>query len=92
MVECKSITGCTGSFKSSVLIDTWWNVNLNEKEMNQAFDGVLIDTWWNVNRITDAVDAYGFCFNRYMVECKLRKAGIRLFFFPVLIDTWWNVN
>ncbi|EDO58938.1 hypothetical protein CLOL250_00480 [Clostridium sp. L2-50] len=33
----------------SVLIDTWWNVNV-EDTINGCNDLiVLIDTWWNVN-------------------------------------------
>ena len=32
-----------------VLIDTWWNVNLDEIMLRLAHDTVLIDTWWNVN-------------------------------------------
>ena len=34
---------------TSVLIDTWWNVN--EEDTWPKFIGgmVLIDTWWNVN-------------------------------------------
>ena len=32
-----------------VLIDTWWNVNVNGKGCTREFEIVLIDTWWNVN-------------------------------------------
>ena len=31
-------------------------------------------------------------FNRYMVECELKKFGSFVFDSDVLIDTWWNVN
>ena len=34
----------------SVLIDTWWNVNLEEERWKSTGVTVLIDTWWNVNR------------------------------------------
>ena len=37
--------------KARVLIDTWWNVNLNRCHLHVGIDGVLIDTWWNVNRM-----------------------------------------
>ena len=33
----------------TVLIDTWWNVNVGEITGLTVFEGVLIDTWWNVN-------------------------------------------
>ena len=32
-----------------VLIDTWWNVNVNYANDTLYTDTVLIDTWWNVN-------------------------------------------
>ena len=35
----------------SVLIDTWWNVNLEEERWKSTGVTVLIDTWWNVNII-----------------------------------------
>ena len=35
----------------TVLIDTWWNVNVNGKGCTREFEIVLIDTWWNVNVI-----------------------------------------
>ena len=33
----------------TVLIDTWWNVNMDQGMLYQTADAVLIDTWWNVN-------------------------------------------
>ena len=36
------------SFKS-VLIDTWWNVNIDSGYRGEIHAIVLIDTWWNVN-------------------------------------------
>ena len=33
----------------TVLIDTWWNVNMYLKKELRLNAGVLIDTWWNVN-------------------------------------------
>ena len=35
---------------------------------------------------------YGFCFNRYMVECEFEKMSVGQSRTVVLIDTWWNVN
>ena len=32
-----------------VLIDTWWNVNVDYDGMVLRVEQVLIDTWWNVN-------------------------------------------
>ena len=32
-----------------VLIDTWWNVNLDGYKGQDCLILVLIDTWWNVN-------------------------------------------
>ena len=32
-----------------VLIDTWWNVNINFSGKMAQMTTVLIDTWWNVN-------------------------------------------
>ena len=34
-----------------VLIDTWWNVNLDISIFEKKCNTVLIDTWWNVNFI-----------------------------------------
>ena len=34
-----------------VLIDTWWNVNLDSSSRLLFVYLVLIDTWWNVNTI-----------------------------------------
>ena len=33
-----------------VLIDTWWNVNINNYDSHTKSTTVLIDTWWNVNQ------------------------------------------
>ena len=32
-----------------VLIDTWWNVNVDYDGLVLRVEQVLIDTWWNVN-------------------------------------------
>ena len=51
MVECESIKNMTKGVLTTVLIDTWWNVNqsFGEEQLKEAF--VLIDTWWNVNTV-----------------------------------------
>ena len=37
--------------KKTVLIDTWWNVNMFADLGLVPHFTVLIDTWWNVNYI-----------------------------------------
>ena len=39
----------------SVLIDPWWNVNLEEERWKSTGVTVLIDTWWNVNEVIAAL-------------------------------------
>ena len=34
-----------------LLIDTWWNVNLDVAKFEEKCKTVLIDTWWNVNML-----------------------------------------
>ena len=55
----------------SVLIDTWWNVNLEEERWKSTGVTVLIDTWWNVNFFIYIKFPTYRSFNRYMVECEL---------------------
>ena len=49
MVECEYFQTAGLSRVDTVLIDTWWNVNVEETTVTQESDNVLIDTWWNVN-------------------------------------------
>ena len=49
MVECKSEELFEVFFEDLVLIDTWWNVNVQTIERLRTKTEVLIDTWWNVN-------------------------------------------
>ena len=51
MVECEFVQSYANLRLSLVLIDTWWNVNLDEIMLRLAHDTVLIDTWWNVNAV-----------------------------------------
>ena len=52
MVECESLRGQINNYGFGVLIDTWWNVNINVEEPPEWLVSVLIDTWWNVNQKT----------------------------------------
>ena len=49
MVECEYILKLESKRIITVLIDTWWNVNLILAIESSFFCMVLIDTWWNVN-------------------------------------------
>ena len=49
MVECEYFLQNVSFTQSCVLIDTWWNVNLNDPSNKITSKSVLIDTWWNVN-------------------------------------------
>ena len=49
MVECESHTLDHHENFLLVLIDTWWNVNINNYDSHTKSTTVLIDTWWNVN-------------------------------------------
>ena len=76
-----------------VLIDTWWNVNLDIAKFEEKCKTVLIDTWWNVNILRVSYsDTREFGFNRYMVECECVTRTDKQLRIWVLIDTWWNVN
>ena len=64
------------------LIDTLWNVNLNEntKQMTELIE--LIDTLWNVNFFKESkyVDEE-MRINRYIMECKFttqRRVHIKI--------------
>ena len=49
MVECELKSSLYLAFSTSVLIDTWWNVNVGLILLITWCIIVLIDTWWNVN-------------------------------------------
>ena len=61
------------SFAEIVLIETYWNVNLDEKLNQAVIDFVLIETYWNVNYSIWA-DKTGRTerLNRNILECKFR--------------------
>ena len=48
-MECKCVTVSRFNPVSFELIDTLWNVNLDNIYMNYIFLSELIDTLWNVN-------------------------------------------
>ena len=48
---------------TTVLIDTWWNVNRGTGEDILKHFAVLIDTWWNVNHFEEI--------NKHIVEVVL---------------------
>ena len=50
MVECELHFKYQLWDGTKVLIDTWWNVNVNYANETLYTDTVLIDTWWNVNQ------------------------------------------
>ena len=52
MVECEFLSNFSLLAFFTVLIDTWWNVNINFSGKMAQMSTVLIDTWWNVNEIT----------------------------------------
>ena len=52
MVECEWQIYLIQNHQILVLIDTWWNVNLEEHSCSLHAVWVLIDTWWNVNILT----------------------------------------
>ena len=62
MVECELVLLNRVNDLTDVLIDTWWNVNLNILSIIIIFFIVLIDTWWNVNEIEYFRDNCNFVF------------------------------
>ena len=63
---------------TSELIDTLWNVNENIKRIFLLDVLELIDTLWNVN-INDTLFLCDILrINRYIMECKFNRIGIRI--------------
>ena len=63
---------------TSELIDTLWNVNENIKRIFLLDVLELIDTLWNVN-IKDTLFLCDILrINRYIMECKFNRIGIRI--------------
>ena len=60
-----------GGSEERVLIETYWNVNLEKCIVNCKMGGVLIETYWNVNIrafMPALIAAAGI--NRNILECK----------------------
>ena len=55
---------------SSVLIETYWNVNFFEYWYSLNDCEVLIETYWNVNFVFPILDNGVFSINRNILECK----------------------
>ncbi len=70
MVECEYFYFTCRYCFTTVLIDTWWNVNKLRDTPVLADRIVLIDTWWNVNYDVYEIEELATGFNRYMVECE----------------------
>ena len=49
ILECKFRSPRITSIELMVLIETYWNVNVNVQYSGRGFRGVLIETYWNVN-------------------------------------------
>ena len=57
--------------KSTVLIETYWNVNDARQSSIRMESNVLIETYWNVN--SEAVEPVAAAYeriNRNILECK----------------------
>ena len=59
MVECELNPPLSFLSPTKVLIDTWWNVNINIETPPEWLSEVLIDTWWNVNDAKTDSTEYG---------------------------------
>ena len=70
MVECEYFYFTCRYCFTTVLIDTWWNVNKLRDTPVLADRIVLIDTWWNVNFFSTNSSIRSSSFNRCMVECE----------------------
>ena len=58
MVECEYFIHDEDCNIFTVLIDTWWNVNIKSNDHIAGGKAVLIDTWWNVNEFLALVYMY----------------------------------
>ena len=93
MVECEYAASATIIEAAAVLIDTWWNVNVQPfwglSLALPGFNRYMVECESVIAAAaTQAVEG----FNRYMVECEFFMYRHEIFTRRVLIDTWWNVN
>ena len=56
ILECKGATGSWYSCGSGVLIETYWNVKEDDRDIHYAMMNVLIETYWNVKGDTFDVE------------------------------------
>ena len=70
MVECESSKTASGDFYTEVLIDTWWNVNINNYDSHKkstSFNRYMVECEYpSKPRCKNRFNR----FNRYMVECE----------------------
>ena len=59
-----------GQRNNHVLIETYWNVNLQFQKRSERIRLVLIETYWNVNDIKLGLDRQIVGLNRNILECK----------------------
>ena len=71
ILECKSKRSSRLFPSTSVLIETYWNVNDNRRESSFRANLVLIETYWNVNSNMDTGLRLITGINRNILECKL---------------------
>ena len=76
-----------------VLIETYWNVKIDNRYIAHKESKVLIETYWNVK--TDPVVITGDIragINRNILECKAQRMIASHLYLSVLIETYWNVK
>ena len=56
---------------TSVLVETYWNVNKEDESHKKALELVLVETYWNVNfYVVNALCKFFYCICRNILECK----------------------
>ena len=79
--------------RSGVLIETYWNVKMDDLFLDMYYFFVLIETYWNVKtKSYSQLTLDGRSINRNILECKGRKEKATGAAEKVLIETYWNVK
>ena len=91
-MECKVSYATPQQKASGVLIETLWNVKLDEKIEDVENMAVLIETLWNVKIGLFEAIRFAECINRNIVECKVQICAGLDGSAGVLIETLWNVK
>ena len=92
-MECKFIDLFNIPVAPTVLILTYWNVNITRLVTDEYNTSVLILTYWNVNQFNGVVNGTAWSINLNLLECKSAYGEEHTFGHPwVLILTYWNVN